>query len=63
MSTLMTPVTTGERAATSVPRRTGPIIVATDGSSTSNAALGAAFVLAEQLGADVEIVAAREPLP
>ena len=63
MSTVMTPATTGERMAQPLPRRTGPIIVATDGSATSNAALGAAFVLAEQLGAEVEVVAAREPLP
>lgn len=43
--------------------RTGPLLVAVDGRAASDAALSAAFLLAGQLGADVEIVTAREPLP
>ena len=43
--------------------RTGPLLVAVDGRAGSDAALSAAFLLAGPLGAEVEIVTARERLP
>ena len=48
------------RAPTS---RTGPLLVATDGSPECGAALGAGFLLAGQLAADVEVIVASRPLP
>ncbi len=63
----MTSLLTTERAADwradPVSLRTGPILVATDGSTASNAAVGAAYLLAGQLNADVELIAASKPLP
>ncbi|HUF27041.1 MAG TPA: universal stress protein [Gemmatimonadaceae bacterium] len=44
------------------PTATGPILVASDGESGTDAALTAAFLLAGRFNADVEVVAAIEPL-
>ena len=42
---------------------TGPLLVATDGSASSEAAFPAAMLAAEHLKTDVEVLSVIEPLP
>lgn len=63
MSTALATPQAGVATVTNDLNLTGPIVVATDGTTSANAALKAAALMADRTGAQVTVLSVLEPLP